>query len=460
MRRTWILAGLAALVACGSATAELVYFAMGGVAQLPAEIVGDRVELDTPGGPLSFPRSDFLAIVPGHRPLDDWAARRDLASRDGSVASRFAAAWWALENGLTDEASAGLGELRGVAPAHGPTARAVAAIDRLALACPDPDLEPLRGRLRPLRFREARGPHVVLLHQHDEAEASERLDVIERVVKTFHIALAAQGIELLTPSRKLVSVYFAERRDYVESLKKLESQAFDDTQGYYHPVLGAVFAFDARSTAEHQARRRGVANRKTAGVVPSELARLQLLLDLDRRSRNLGIVAHETVHQLTNEGGLAPRFDDFPIWLHEGLAAQFEVIRGGRWAGLGRAHDLRLPDWRAIRPAPRLVPLIRDVGFGRGYRQDVYAESWALVYFLRKTRPREFVGFLDLLRVPRAEATTRPDRVFEAFRSSFGADLAKLEMEWHAYLADLKTPLESNRPEAAGLATAADRAGP
>src|SRR5262249_36185174 len=81
---------------------------------------------------------------------------------------------------------------------------------------------------------------------------------------------------------------------------------------------------------------------------------------------------------------LAPQHDDLPLWLHEGLATQFEVIRGGRWAGFGRAHDLRLPDWRRIDPRPRLVPLLRDAGFGHGYQRDAYAAAWALVYYLRK----------------------------------------------------------------------------
>ena len=40
---------------------------------------------------------------------------------------------------------------------------------------------------------------------------------------------------------------------------------------------------------------------------------------------------------------ITDRFDDFPLWLHEGFAAPFEVVRGGRWAGFGHAHDLLCP---------------------------------------------------------------------------------------------------------------------
>ena len=82
------------------------------------------------------------------------------------------------------------------------------------------------------------------------------------------------------------------------------------------------------------------------------------------------------------------------------MAAQFEVIRGGRWAGISRAHDLRLPDWRRIQSPLRLERLVRDAGFGRGYQRDLYAQAWALVYYLRTQHPQQFLTFIDLLRSP------------------------------------------------------------
>src|SRR3954454_3297481 len=158
-----------------------------------------------------------------------------------------------------------------------------------------------------------------------------------------------------------------------------------------------------------------------------EAERRQLLLEMERRSVELGTAAHEMVHLLVARSGLAPRHDVFPLWLHEGLAAQFEVVRGGRWAGFGRAHDLRLPDWRGIDPGPRLGPLLRDSGFGHGYQRDAYAAAWALVYYLRQKHPAQFVTFLDLLRSPDPEVRPREDRTVAHFRAAFGEDLHALE---------------------------------
>jgi hypothetical protein len=256
-----------------------------------------------------------------------------------------------------------------------------------------------------------------------------------------------------------------------------------------------VVSFDARSTPEQQGPRDKLAARreelrrcveqidqaparsrvrfKLAGEparslgrteAKSFLARLDgevtaemLLLDLDRRAIDLGTAAHEMIHQLVVDSGLIAQHDAFPIWLHEGLAAQFEVIRGGRWAGISRAHDLRLPDWRRLQTPLHLERLVRGAGFGRGYQRDLYAQAWALVYFLRTQHPREFLTFIDLLRNPAAGPSSASSdgaatpvvpesRVFNAFTRSFGPDLEHVEEEWHAFMKTVQTPLERHAP--------------
>ena len=441
MRWTAVV-GMVVLVAATAARGDWLVFRAGGQAQLPATVRGDVVEVKTPDGPKSFARSDFAKIVPGQDPEAEWPALRDRALGEDAEA-KFRAAWWALEHGLTPEAVAWLDASR-TSLAGLPTGRRMLAmLDALRLPCPDTNLEPVLRALRPGRFKVLRGDHVVLLHQGDGPTARERLDVAERVVTTFCLTFAAQGFEPIAPTRRLVSVCFADRRDYVAFLARVEASAFAETQGFTHPTLGAVFAFDARGDADQQTRRRALANRIREGAPASEVDRLSLLLKLDRRTIDLGILAHETVHQLAVATGIEPRPDAFPTWLHEGLAAQFEVVRGGRWAGVGRVNDLRLPDWHLIRPAPRLAPLLRDEGLGKGYRRDLYAESWGLVFFLRKTHPREFQAYLDLLRAPETRAERENAgggaRHVTAFRSAFGPDLDGLESAWRLYLDGLKT---------------------
>jgi len=494
-RRTLNHATATALIGIGVAglagragRADLIYFRKGGEAQVPATIQGKHVILSMPDGKVELARDDISKLVPGFWPVGEWDARRG-KSRKLGVEARFAAVWWALENGLTSEVAAEIREIHRIDPKHTPTARMAAVLVRLEQPCSDPDFAGFQHALG-IEAKMARGPHVLLFHQHSDAEANERIDLLQRVVTGYHLLFAAQGIELAVPRHRLVSAWFADKKDYLAFLHSEGADAFASTRGYYHPTWKAVVAFDARSTIEQQAAREKLAARReelhrlgeqvdkaparsrirvklAEGPVRTvsraeahalierlggEITCEALLLELDWRAIDLGTAAHEMIHQLASDSGLVSRHDAFPHWLHEGLAAQFEVIRGGRWAGISRAHDLRLPDFRRVQSPPRLERLVRDAGFGRGYQRDLYAQAWALVYYLRTQRPREFLTFVDLLRGPSSNGLEPPlalaDRVFDAFQRAFGTDLDRLEKDWRRSMETVQTPLEQNAPAA------------
>jgi len=483
-----LLAAIGVGLAGPSGRADLIYFRKGGDAQVPAMTEGNRVLVAMPDGEVELSRDNIRHLVPGFWPATQWAQRRGRALA-GGLDARFGNVWWALENGLTTEAASEVRELNKLDPKHAPSARMASVLARLERPCSDPDFSGFQKALG-IDAKVARGPHVILLHQHTSAEAEERIALLEQVIAGYYLVFAADGIELSVPRRRLVSAWFAEKSDYLAFLHAEGSDAFVSTRGYFHPTWNAVVAFDARSTdqqrtgREKQAARReelrqfaeqldaGPARRRiqiqlggeparTVGRTEARavIARLEgeitcelLLLDLDRRSFDLGTAAHEMIHQLAGESGLVPRHDAFPHWMHEGLAAQFEVIRGGRWAGISRAHDLRLPDWRRIQEPLKLERLVRDAGFGRGYQRDLYAQAWALVYYLRTQHSREFLTFIDLLRSPADVAPDSPsaggDRNFGAFQRAFGSDLDRLEKDWRAFMATVHTPLEQHAPAA------------
>ncbi|MFI5461099.1 MAG: hypothetical protein ACHRXM_37300, partial [Isosphaerales bacterium] len=211
--------------------AELVYFRKGGEAQVPATIEGKQVVLSMPDGKFELARDDIRKFVPGFWPAAEWDARRG-KSRELGVEARYAAVWWALENGLTTEVAAEIREIHRFDPKHTPAARMAVVLDRLEVPCSDPDFAGFQKALG-IDAKMSRGPHVILFHQHTDAEANERIVLLERVITGFHLLFAAQGIELAVPRRRLVSAWFADKKAFLAFLHAEDADAFASTRGYY-----------------------------------------------------------------------------------------------------------------------------------------------------------------------------------------------------------------------------------
>lgn len=436
--------------------AEILRFVRGGVVDFPARIDGETVVIETRTRLYHFSRKDFAAIEPGEQPSRAWAEMRSRALT-GGARERQEAALWALEQGLTDEGVEMVRAAHALDPTYAPAARMAAALDRLGRPCPDPDV-PSIVRALGVPASQERTPHILLLHQHDPAEASERAATLERVLKTIYLLMAADGLELPAPRHRLPSAWFANRSDYLAYLDREHAGAFRTTQGYYHPTRRLVAVSDARSegwyretaSAIEARRQRGwtdpsgtnPTDRESGTIQPAparELDRASLVLEQKRAAYDLGTAAHELVHQLVHETGLAPRSDAFPLWLHEGLAMQFEVVRGDRWAGVSRDNPLRLGADRGRAPLPPIEPAIRDAGMGHGYDRDAYTRAWSLTHYLRTERRADFITFLDLLRIPCSDREREdPERVVRAFRAAFGSDLAAVEQAWHIHLGRLR----------------------
>ena len=103
---------------------------------------------------------------------------------------------------------------------------------------------------------------MILLHQHSDAEADERIALLERVITGYHLLFAAQGVELAVPRQRLVSAWFADQKDYLDFLRSEDATAFATTRGYFHPTWQAVVAYDARSHNEQRSARNKLAAKR------------------------------------------------------------------------------------------------------------------------------------------------------------------------------------------------------
>ncbi len=422
---------------CLTARGEQLTFLAGDRITLPATVAADRVQVEAPWGrSYTFPRSDFRRIGADPWPAEAWSEREAAAVAGGTETMRTAALW-ALDHGLVREATALLRTARATDPGDAGIARLVGALDQAAVPLPAPDLSKLHTGL-PDSFVVAESPHITLLHQHSEPEARQRLDLLETVYSGFLLELARLGLEVPSPRTRLVSVWFSDRLDYLAYLKREGATAHLTTRGYCHPTRPLALSYDARSDTSYRRRRAnldagrerlGAGEGAGAGVASRELDRLELVLELEWRQLDRGTAAHELVHLLVRETRLEPRPGAFPIWLHEGLAMQFEAIAGDGWAGLASPPPERLAKARtAVRPGA-LEPLLQDANLRAGYRAEAYGQAWSLVYTLRVHDPVRFTALIDALRLAPVDSDPRTVGT-ESLRKSFGATLDPLRREW------------------------------
>ena len=74
-----------------------------------------------------------------------------------------------------------------------PTARMAAALDRLDRPCREPEFVAFRRTLG-ISTEIARGPHVLLLHERTDAEAAERVALVERVMTAYYLFFAGKAL--------------------------------------------------------------------------------------------------------------------------------------------------------------------------------------------------------------------------------------------------------------------------
>src|SRR5438270_8011627 len=141
-----------------NARADLAYFQKGGELQAPLSVEGKQVFIELPDGKHEFRRDDFIKLVPGFAPEREWRERLQQAQPAG-FAARYAATWWAIENGLTTEAIPELRALHKLDPKHLQTARMVAVLEKLNRSCAEPQVAEFRKALG-VETTVTAGPHV------------------------------------------------------------------------------------------------------------------------------------------------------------------------------------------------------------------------------------------------------------------------------------------------------------
>ena len=280
------------------------------------------------------------------------------------------------------------------------------------------------------RFRVVATQHYVLCSDADPEFTDWAGRLFERLLRAFLREWRGSELELHEPTAPLAAVIFGSQQDYAAFATRDAGPQFAGTPGYYSLRTNRIVLYDLAAAVPANASRRETDVNRRAAAAPG----------------NVSTIVHEATHQIAFNCGLHTRYADNPLWVTEGLAMYCEtpdLNTGNGWTTIGRLNMTRLRDFRTFadqrRESDSLTRLLQDDALFRDPEQaaDAYAQSWALTWFLIRTRRADYVTYLQRLSdKPRLVWNPREERLAE-FESVFG-DLPELEAEFQRYMSRIR----------------------
>jgi hypothetical protein len=284
----------------------------------------------------------------------------------------------------------------------------------------------------PAGFEVYNTAHYVFLHNTSRAYAQWVGALYERLYSAFSNYWTHRGFKLHDPELPLIVMIFSTQDAYAAHSQAELGDAAKSIIGYYSLRTNRVTMYDLT----------GAEALRGAGQRRGNTAQINQMLQRPEAESMVATIIHEATHQLAFNCGLQTRYADIPLWVSEGLAVYFEtpdLSSAKGWRTIGDVNRPRLDRFReslSRRPKQSLLSLISDDKRFRDSRQalDAYAEAWALNYFLIRTRPKEFLAYMDALAAKRALMFDKPEDRIRQFKIAFGDDMDKLDADFLKYM--------------------------
>ena len=400
--------------------------------------------------------SGSVALAGGPLPADR------SASVDEKVREAFQAAQDAFASGRIDEADRLLRIVLRTSfddPRAASMLRTLYTNYGLELPVDESSLALIRDQLGPLdrNFAQYQSRHFVVLSNGTRDWTNQRLALLERTHFQYTRMMKLMGLEAIPAPRKMICVLFAEHADYEEFARRTDRVEAPWVAGYYAAASNRIVMYDdatgpsfaeANRQIERLQEQAAAARRQARSVERSEMARAEeharrVREHADRESARIASLiraasdakaVHEAAHLIAFNCGLQNRGRQYPFWLTEGLATNFETEDATGAFGPDRPLPARERDFANRMQAGSLLALadllvLRDVEHLDGEAVGTaYAQSYALFRYLFRHQ-REGLGqlFRDIEREP--AGTIPASRMLELFEQRFGpVDL--VEREW------------------------------
>lgn len=315
-------------------------------------------------------------------------------------------------------------------------------------------------KVLPPRFQEYESKRYVIVSDAGVIRAREQLERLDRVYHEFDRFARRLELPRRPLEHKLVCVLFKERAEYRAFAQREDQVHADWVAGYYAPQHDWIVFYDVQSNPSvteakerisdlrrqqreldrAYARVKATGTHKQRRAASEQRIERQRMIDEERArietfaSRvSITTTVHEAIHQLLFHTGVQDRSVHYPLWLSEGMATAFETEHINHAFGPAFQFEPRQAAFRERLKSDDLLP-VRDLATlmelknaDEATRQIVYDQSYALITWLCRARPKELRAYLARCGELGSEPTT--DELLAAFTDSFGSP-EQLERRW------------------------------
>ncbi len=276
------------------------------------------------------------------------------------------------------------------------------------------------------RFKITRTNHYVICSDAGDAYAEWCGALLERLYAGFENYWKYRKFDLAKPEFPLTAIVFARQPDFAAYATADAGPETATAKGYYSLKTNRVVLYDLSGNKSNRGARNAAEINRRMAQTPF----------------NTATVVHEATHQIAFNRGLHTRYADNPLWFTEGMAMFFETpdlrSRSG-WRTIGKINPFRrnqLAKSKRLHTPGALRSLIESDAqlLDPETAEDAYAVSWALTYFLLKTRGDRYAEYLESLASKKPLRFGTPEERVTEFQAAFGDDLGKLEQEWQRFM--------------------------
>jgi len=274
-------------------------------------------------------------------------------------------------------------------------------------------------------FHVQSSAHYVICSSASAVHTNRCTAALERLFKGFFAFWKNRGLPLTQPPSQLVIVLHGNREMYQQHGQDELGDAVSSVHGYYSQKTNRVNLLTI-DVAQQNGNFGGV-----SGILAS---------------RTMATVIHEATHQLSYNSGLQTRLAPHPLWFSEGLAVFFEPPNLRTQTGyqpIGSVSPLHLGTYRAASRVRKVMKLEELVSDDRAFRDAAtirmaYAQSWALTYFLIRTRRKEFLNYLEAQGAKQSLSADSTELRLRDFDKAFGGTIRELQREFQRYMQRVK----------------------